>query len=116
RLSQPIPRVKPASQVKPRIEPDLGVPPRPASEPVRRAEVLRLDPWRKGRTPWQVVPADKATSYVVNEPSAVEKEIKRAVGEAARSRRMRALSDPMNLYGGDAETIEDVVKRQDETR
>lgn len=68
-----------------------------------KAEVLKLDPWRKDK------------SYVAMGPTAVEKEIMRAVGEAARARRARALSDPLNLYGGE-ETIDDVVKRQDETR
>jgi len=80
-----------------------------------KAEVLKLDPWRKDKRPWNVVPTDRVTSYVAMGPTAVEKEIMRAVGEAARARRARALSDPLNLYGGE-ETIDDVVKRQDETR
>jgi hypothetical protein len=114
-LSQPLPRVKPEPKVERRIEPDLGVP-RAVDEPVRRAEVLRLDPWKKNQEPWRVVPSDRITSYVAMEPTAVEKEIMRAVGDAARARRARALSDPLNLYGGGEETIEDVVKRQDDTR
>ena len=116
RLSQPIPRVNP-TPVKGRVEPDLGVPRR--AEPVKveqQCEVLKLDPWKKSSEPWRVVPSDRVTSYVQVEPTAVEKEIMRAVGDAARQRRVRALSDPLNLYGGGEETIDQVVKRQDDTR
>jgi len=35
---------------------------------------------------------------------------------AAAARRARMRSDPLNLYGGGEETIDDVVRRQDETR
>jgi hypothetical protein len=89
----------------------------PISQPEREpAEVLKLDPWRKSSKPWNVQPSDRTTSYIAMEPTAVEKEIMRAVGQAARQRRVRALSDPLNLYGGGEESIDDVVRRQDETR
>jgi hypothetical protein len=95
----------------------LTAKPKPqAQEQPVKAEVLKLDPWRKSTKPWSVVPSDRVTSYVQVEPTVVEKEIMRAVGEAARQRPVRALSDPLNLYGGGEETIEDVVRRQDETR
>src|SRR5262249_61613406 len=81
----------------------------------RNQKILRLTPYGgpEGRK-WQPY-VDGVSAYRQHEPTALEKEVMRAVSVAARQRRARALANPMNLYGDD-ETIEDVVRRQDETR
>jgi hypothetical protein len=78
--------------------------------------VLEIVPGKGGRVgkKWRMY-VDKATSYREVDRSVVDEmwELTQRVGEAAR--RARMLSDPLGLYGGE-ESIDDVVKRQDETR
>jgi hypothetical protein len=80
-------------------------------------EVLELIPGKGGKAGrrWRPL-VDKATSYVMMDGSAADEiwELRMRVAAAARRARMR--SDPLNLYGGGEETIDDVVRRQDETR
>jgi hypothetical protein len=82
----------------------------------RNCEVLELIPGKGGKVGrrWRPL-VDGPTSAVQADPNAADEiwALRRAVGEAARRARMRA--DPLNLYGGE-ESIDDVVRRQDETR
>src|SRR5262249_25584786 len=87
-------------------------------EEAKRAncEVRQIIPGKGGRAGKRWTPyVDKPTGYSQIERSVADEmwELQRRVGEAARRARMR--SDPMNLYG-EEESIDDVVKRQDETR
>jgi hypothetical protein len=88
-------------------------------EEAKRAncEVLELIPGKGGRVGkrWQPY-VDKTSSYRQVDQTALDEawELQRRVAEAARRARMRA--DPLNLYGGGEETIDDIVRRQDETR
>jgi hypothetical protein len=87
-------------------------------EEARRAncEVLELIPGKGGRVGRRWRPyVDKATAAVQADLSVADElaVLQRKVGEAARRARMRG--DPLNLYGGE-ESIDDVVRRQDETR
>jgi hypothetical protein len=105
RLAQPIPRVKPN-------------PAKELEEAKRRnCEILELIPGKgeKVGKPWRPY-VDKASSYRQMDRTAADEmwELQRRVGEAARRARMR--SDPFNLYGDRPESIDDVVRRQDETR
>src|SRR5262249_55757804 len=83
-----------------------------------RCEVLGIDPWtgrgRKGR--WTPLP-DKVTSYTELDQRQFDdaERVRVAVARAARQARARALNNPMNLYG-EEEGIDDVVRRQDQTR
>src|SRR5262249_25047914 len=82
----------------------------------RNQKILRLTPYggpqdRKWR-PY----VDGVSAYRQHEPTPLEREVMRADSVAARLRRAQALSDPLNLYGSDEETMADVVRRQDETR
>ena len=83
----------------------------------RNCEVLELIPGKGGKAGrrWRPL-VDKATSYVMMDGSAADEiwELRMRVAAAARRARMR--SDPLNLYRGGEETIDDVVRRQDETR
>ena len=83
----------------------------------RNCEILQIIPGKGGKVgkEWQPY-IDKATSYQQMDRTASDEmwELRRAVGEAARRARMK--NDPLNLYGGGAESIDDLVKRQDETR
>lgn len=83
----------------------------------RNCEVLELIPGKGGKAGRKWKPyIDKVSACAEYEPTALDREweIRKAVGEAARKARMR--SDPLNLYGDNAESIDDVVRRQDETR
>jgi hypothetical protein len=88
-------------------------------EEAKRANcaILEIIPGKGGKVgkKWQPY-IDRATSYRQVDRTAQDEmwELQRRVGEAARRARMRG--DPLNLYGGGAETIDDVVRRQDETR
>ena len=80
-------------------------------------EILEIIPGRGARVGKRWRPfIDKTSSYTQVDRTAFDEawEIRRAVGEAAK--RARMFSDPFNLYGGEPETIDDVVRRQDETR
>jgi hypothetical protein len=81
--------------------------------PPKEAEVFELRPWRYRR--WTAEP-DKTSSCVRYEPTVADKmeELRREVALAARRERMRC--DPLGIGVYDRETIDDVVKRQDETR
>jgi len=88
-------------------------------EEAKRAncEAFELIPGRGGRVGKRWRPfVDKTSSYRQVDQTAfdVEWEIRRQVADAAR--RARMLTDPLNLYGGPEETIDGVVRRQDETR
>ena len=88
-------------------------------EKAKRAncEILELIPGSGGKLgkPWRPY-VDKVSSYQQVDQTAVDEmwELQRRVGEAARRARMR--NDPLNLYGDRPESIDDVVRRQDETR
>ena len=116
RLAQPIPRVKPLEEVlKERALKQAAKERERAVE--HNCEVLNLDPrTRRGLEGkrWRVE-VDKVTAAVPMEVTPVEEALRRAIGEAARQRRLWALADPLGVFGG-TETIDDVVKRQDETR
>jgi len=79
-----------------------------------KAEVFELKPWRHRR--WTAEPV-RHSSYVAVEPTVADKmeELRREVANAARRERMRCDPLGIGIYGA-AETIDDVVRRQDKTR
>jgi hypothetical protein len=81
----------------------------------RNCEVLNLHPLtHEGQRRRWNVEVDKTTSYVGMKRTALEERIMMEVGEAARRRREWALNNPMGMDRW--ETIDNVVRRQDETR
>jgi hypothetical protein len=91
-----------------------------AAERARAAELERIKKHNcevlniSRKRPWRPE-VDGASSYAAKEPTIFEKQVMNYVALAARQRRAEALGNPHSLIG-DEETIEDVVKRQDETR
>jgi len=109
RLAQPIPRVKPDPTKIARREMEKAI--------RANCEILEIIPGQGGKVGkrWQPY-VDKTTSYRQMDQTAQDEmwELQRRVADAARRARMR--SDPLNLYGDRPESIDDVVRRQDETR
>jgi hypothetical protein len=85
--------------------------PRPKPLPLP-ADVVPLNPWPVGRK-WTAEPLGTVNS-VPYQPTDIDRlvEVQRAVAEAARADRLRRDPFGCGLYG--METIEDVVRRQDE--
>ncbi len=81
----------------------------------RNRKVLQLTPYGGPKRKWKPF-VDKVSACREHEPTSLDElgEIREAVARAAREARMRA--DPLGtgLYCAD-ETIDDVVRRQDET-
>ena len=90
-------------------------PPEPQSKEIRNGQVVSLVPWRRKRLnrKWSAY-ADTGTSAQAYEPTRSDhiRELQDANAAAARAARMDADTDRLGLYG--AETLDQLVRRQDE--